>query len=67
MLYNYLFDAIIWDPPYGWRAGVIKAGLSTNKKEKRLEQIRNKNKYNENEDKEDNNKEEEKETNEKIL
>ena len=68
---NNLFDAIICDPPYGWRAGVRKTGLSTNKKEKRekrLEQIRNKNKHNENEEKEDNNKEEdEKETNEENI
>ena len=68
---NYLFDAIICDPPYGWRAGVRKTGLSINKKEKRekrLEQKRNKKKENKDDDKEDNNKEdddnEEKETNE---
>ena len=61
---NYLFDAIICDPPYGWRAGVRKTGLSSIKKEKRekrLEQIRNKNKENKDEDKE---KEDEKESNE---
>ena len=47
---NYLFDAIVCDPPYGWRACVRKTGLSVNKKEKRekrLEIKRNKNKKNE--------------------
>jgi len=59
---NYLFDAIVCDPPYGWRAGVRKTGLSSIKKgkrEKRLKQIKNKNKENKDEDKED-----EKESNE---
>ena len=32
---NFLFDAIVCDPPYGWRAGVRKNGLSDKKKEKR--------------------------------
>ena len=56
---NFLFDAIICDPPYGWRAGVRKTGLSENKKEKRekrLEQKRKNKKGNEEEfedDKED--------------
>lgn len=55
---NYLFDAIICVPPYGWRAGVRKTGLSTTKKEKRekrFEQKRNQendnnNKINDNEE-----------------
>ena len=48
---NFLFDAIICDPPYGWRAGVRKTGLSTYKKEKRekrLEVIRNQKKKDDN-------------------
>ena len=54
---NFLFDAIICDPPYGWRAGVRKTGLSDTKKEKRekrLEQKR-KNKKENDDTKEDNN------------
>ena len=46
---NLFFDAIICDPPYGWRAGVRKTGLTSNKKEKRekrLEKKRQKNKEN---------------------
>ena len=50
---NLLFDAIVCDPPYGWRAGVRKTGLSDTKKEKRekrLEQKRKNKKSNNNED-----------------
>ena len=51
---NYLFDAIVCDPPYGWRAGVRKTGLSTYKKEKREKRLEVKrNKKNEKENKED--------------
>ena len=52
---NNLFDAIICDPPYGWRAMVRKTGLSVNKKEKRekrLELKRNKKKNNNNNEEE---------------
>ena len=52
---NFLFDAIVCDPPYGWRAGVRKTGLSDSKKEKRekrLEQKR-KNKKDKDKDKDD--------------
>ena len=62
---NYLFDAILCDPPYGWRAGVRKTGLSKNKKEKRekrLEKKRNK-KGNKDENKEDYKEEENNEDN----
>ena len=48
---NFLFDAIVCDPPYGWRAGVRKTGLSDFKKEKRekrLEQKRKNKKDNDN-------------------
>ena len=41
---NFLFDAIICDPPYGWRAGVRKTGLSENKKEKREKRLEQKRK-----------------------
>ena len=41
---NFLFDAIICDPPYGWRAGVRKTGLSTYKKEKREKRLEKKRK-----------------------
>ena len=57
---NFLFDAIVCDPPYGWRAGVRKTGLSSTKKEKRekrLEKKRNK----KNKNKDNNNEEDEKE------
>ena len=50
---NLLFDAIVCDPPYGWRAGVRKTGLSDTKKEKRekrLEQKRKNKKSNNNDD-----------------
>ena len=53
---NNLFDAIICDPPYGWRAMVRKTGLSENKKEKRekrLELKRNKKNNNKDENDED--------------
>ena len=51
---NYLFDAIVCDPPYGWRAGVRKTGLSTYKKEKREKRLELKrNKKNEKENQED--------------
>ena len=43
---NFLFDAIICDPPYGWRAGVRKTGLSTYKKEKREKRLEKKRKKN---------------------
>ena len=36
---NFLFDAIICDPPYGWRAGSKITGLTQEKKNKRLERI----------------------------
>ena len=36
---NYLFDAIVCDPPYGWRAAVRKTGLSETKKEKREKRL----------------------------
>ena len=53
---NLFFDAIICDPPYGWRAGVRKTGLTSNKKEKRekrLEKKRQKNKDNNNDNEND--------------
>ena len=67
---NFLFDAIVCDPPYGWRAGVRKTGLSNTKKEKRekrLEQKRRKNKKDkiENKDSEENNNEIEEEEDDK--
>ena len=54
---NFLFDAIVCDPPYGWRAGVRKTGLSDTKKEKREKRLEQKRKEKkENDDiKEDNN------------
>ena len=36
---NFFFDCIICDPPYGWRAGVRKTGLSDVKKEKREKRL----------------------------
>ena len=39
-----MFDAIICDPPYGWRAGVRKTGLSDFKKEKREKRLEQKRK-----------------------
>ena len=68
---NFLFDAIVCDPPYGWRAGVRKTGLSDFKKEKRekrLEQKRKNKKGKENDedknkDNDINNKEDDKEEN----
>ena len=41
---NFLFDAIVCDPPYGWRAGVRKTGLSDTKKEKREKRLEQKRK-----------------------
>ena len=53
---NFLFDAIVCDPPYGWRAGVRKTGLSDIKKEKREKRLEKKRKNKkDNEDNEDNN------------
>ena len=67
---NFLFDAIVCDPPYGWRAGVRKTGLSDTKKEKRekrLEQKR-KNKKDNDDTKDNENKiEDEKNKNEIIT
>ena len=56
---NFLFDAIICDPPYGWRAAVRKTGLSTFKKEKREKRLEIKR----NQKKKDDNSEEKKEIN----
>ena len=50
---NYLFDAIICDPPYGWRAAVRKTGLSVNKKEKREKRLEIKRNKNNKDDKEE--------------
>ena len=50
---NFLFDAIICDPPYGWRAPVRKTGLPSNKKEKREKRLEKKRKKKGNEEKED--------------
>ena len=61
---NLLFDAIICDPPYGWRAGVRKTGLSNTKKEKREKRLEQKRKNKKN--KNDINIEDEKEENEII-
>ena len=36
---NFLFDSIICDPPYGWRACSKKTGLSNFKKEKRVKRL----------------------------
>jgi tRNA G10 N-methylase Trm11 len=66
-----LFDAIVCDPPYGWRAGVRKTGLSDFKKEKREKRLEQKRKNkkekdnddNKNKDNDINNKEDDKEEN----
>ena len=50
---NYLFDAIVCDPPYGWRAAVRKTGLSVNKKEKREKRLEIKRNKNNKDDKEE--------------
>ena len=49
-----LFDAIICDPPYGWRAGVRKTGLTSNKKEKREKRLEKKRQKNKDKNKENN-------------
>ena len=50
---NFLFDAIVCDPPYGWRAGVRKTGLSDTKKEKREKRLEQKRKNKKDKDKDD--------------
>ena len=50
---NFLFDAIVCDPPYGWRAGVRKTGLSDSKKEKREKRLEQKRKNKKDKDKDD--------------
>ena len=51
---NLFFDAIICDPPYGWRAGVRKTGLTSNKKEKREKRLEKKRQKNKDKNKENN-------------
>ena len=61
-----MFDAIVCDPPYGWRAGVRKTGLSDIKKEKREKRLEKKRK-NKKDHEDNNNIEDDKEENNIIT